>query len=77
MSTITWMIEELFDVLLGETSNYNFFVYINSGWLKMQFDALYGSNPSEQDYWDWMFKNAERITLSAKDFDSLTKLLDS
>jgi hypothetical protein len=77
MSTITWTIEELFDVLLGETSNYNFFVYINSGWLKMQFDALYGSNPSEQDYWDWMFKNAERITLSAKDFDSLTKLLDS
>jgi hypothetical protein len=74
---LSWTIVTWIDNLLGETSNYEFFVYLNSGWLKMQFEALYGPNPSEQDCWEWMFKNAETIRLSEKDYDEFVSRLDS
>lgn len=77
MNLLNYIVEELIDVLLGETSNHNFFTYINNGWLKMEFNNLYGDNPSEQECWEWMFRYAETIKLSPNDYNSLIELLDS
>lgn len=65
------------DTLTGIQSNWEFFVYINSGWLEMEYQHRYGSNPTEEQQWEWMLMNAEHIKLSAKDYDSLMSRLEN
>lgn len=61
------------NAIRGINSNYAFFMCINNGWLQMQFKELYGDNPTEQQQWEWMFKNAEVIRVSAECYDDLLK----
>lgn len=63
---ISWL-----NIITGVRSNYEFFMNINHGWLEMEFKALYGDNPTEEDQWEWMLKNAETIYVSENDYDAL------
>jgi hypothetical protein len=66
-----------YNCFLGIQSNYHFFIDINSGWLEMEFKYLYGDNPTEQQQWEWMFKNAEVIRLSKEDLELFVEMLAS
>jgi hypothetical protein len=57
--------------------SWDFFNAINSGWLDMEFTHRYGENPTEQDYWEWISLNPQKIYLSEKDFDSLVDKIEN
>lgn len=58
------VIQDWYNILQDIRSNYQFFLDINSGWLEMEFKHLYGDNPTEKDYWNWMLRNAETVYVS-------------
>lgn len=66
-----WIVENWFNIIKGRNSNWEFFSYINSGWLEMQFKGLYGNNPTEHQQWEWMLKNAETIRIPKEAYDTL------
>jgi len=66
-----------YNCFLGIQSNYHFFIDISSGWLEMEFKHLYGDNPTEQQQWEWMIKNAEVIRISEKAYDELLKVVSN
>lgn len=67
---LTWL-----NTVFGSSSNWEFFSLLNDGWLTMEFTFRYDANPSEEDEWEWMYLNAERVVLPAVDFDALYKKL--
>lgn len=69
-----YLITNWFKILNGDQSNHEFFHIINSGWLEIKFKEKYGDNPSEEDYWEWMFEHAETLYISQEDYDELFKL---
>jgi hypothetical protein len=66
-----FLILDWIDVVTGTKSNYEFFMIINGGWLQMEFNNLYGDNPTEDNEMDWMLKNAETIYVSSECYDLL------
>lgn len=65
------VIREWYNILLGIQSKYHFFLDINSGWLEMEFKHLYGDNPTEKDYWNWMLRNAETVYVSDEFYETI------
>ena len=70
--TITWALNSL-----SNKDSWEFFNAINSGWNQMEFTHRYGDNPSDQDYWEWMYLNPHVIYLNEKDFDALESKLNA
>jgi hypothetical protein len=72
---IMQVIQDWYNTLQGIQSNYQFFLDINSGWLEMEFKHLYGDNPTEKDYWNWMLRNAETVYVSDEIYKSIKDVI--
>lgn len=73
---MSYLLSEWIEVLRGNETNWSFFTQINGGWLEMEFKSRYGDNPTEENYWEWMWINAKTITLPTDDYLTLLDMLE-
>lgn len=73
---MNYLLSEWIEVLRGGETNWSFFNQLNSGWLEMEFKSRYGDSPTEENYWEWMWINAETIKIPTEDYLKLLDMLE-